>query len=239
MMQQGTTAKSGIFFMACVCILLVYATNINAQESMRFDSEAKKLEFIRDMLLKEKHLRLSEHMRGHCVDIMKDLLSGNGFQAIEPYVRADSADDPRLEKWSQCRQHDYHDFDIDPKQFFGWLPQLGAPPYRYYRIELDGNLENGPEDLIYHESPDRPTSTTSTGYTWVDLKNCEIKHGGFSATGARSKISKKPNAIYLNTLVRYRGYVWAIDYVEGFGLNISRWVNREGMEICQWWLFAP
>ncbi len=221
-------------------IVLLCCVDVNAQESMKFDNEAKKLQFIRQMLLKEEHLRLSEDSPCHCTQMMKDLLAGKNFKAIEPDVRADSMDDPRLEKWNQCRYKDYHDFpDVDVKNHFGWLPQLGAPPYRYYRIELDGNKENGPEDMIYAEYSDE-LSYAITGYTWVDLEKCEIKKGGgFVATDAKSHISKKPNAVYLNTLVYYSKQLWAVDFVDGFHIDLFRWIDRGRMETCGWYFFEP
>jgi hypothetical protein len=123
---------------------------------------------------------------------------------IEPFVVADSADDPRMAKWKQCEGRDYHDFDIVPENFFDWLSKLGTPPYRYYRIELDGNKKNGLEDMIYYNQPKDLNMQGETGYAWVDLSNCEIK-GGYPATGEMSRWPhNKPNPIFLNTLVYYK-----------------------------------
>ncbi len=106
-------------------ILLLWCVSVNAQESMKFDSEAKKLQFIRQMLLKEKNLRIADNgyrNPPYCTGMMKELLEDNNFMAIEPDVRATSADDPRLEKWNRCRYRDYHDFpDVDARASFGWL----------------------------------------------------------------------------------------------------------------------
>ena len=41
-------------------VILFMCVNAYAQETMQFDSEAKKLEFVRQMLLKEKYLRPSK-----------------------------------------------------------------------------------------------------------------------------------------------------------------------------------
>jgi hypothetical protein len=216
-----------LFFFSCF--------NVNAQESMRFDNESKKLEFIRHSLAQEKHLRLSEHSHRYCQNMMTDLLSGKNFKAIEPDVRADSADDPRLAIWNQCREKDYTDFGIDYKSSFGWLPQLGDPPYRYYRIELDGNRKNGPEDMIYHESPSRP-SNAETGYTWVNLKKCEIKETLY-VTGSKRQITKKPGAAYLNTLVHYKKNLWVVDFVDGFKFSLFKRFNDGRIETCRWQLY--
>lgn len=218
-------------------LLLCICFTANAQENMKFDSEAEKLKFIRQMLLKEKYLRLSEYSPKHCAGMMKDLLKGKNFKAIEPDVIAYSEDDPRLEKWNQCYNKQPEDFGLEPQQFYMGLQFLGSPPYRYYRIELDGNTKNGTEDMIYHEA--MLGKPGDTGYTWVNLKKCEIKKGGFSATGSVSTISPKPNAVYLNTLVYYKGKLWAVDFVDGFDFSLKRWLDRKRMETCRWRLYEP
>ncbi|NLW35785.1 MAG: hypothetical protein GXY80_09935 [Syntrophorhabdus aromaticivorans] len=218
--------------------LLLLVASAHTQESMRFDSEAKKLAFIRQMLLQAREVTLSEDSRQHCHQMMKDLLAGKDIKAIEPDVRADSASDPRLARWNQCLHHVHKDLSDEEERKIYWsLRHLGDPPYRYYRVELDGNAKDGPEDLIYHETPKENAGSASTGYTWVDLKNCMIR-GGFVSTGFLTKRSSKRNAVYLNTLLRYKGQLWAADFVEGFGFNLSRWIDRHRMEVCQWWLSA-
>ena len=136
-------------------------------------------------------------------------------------------------KWRQCE-----DKGPSAPPLFDFLEFLGAPPYRYYRIELDGNTKNGPEDMIYHNMPSDRAQPGRTGYAWVDLENCEIKNG-FTVTGALERISKKTNAVYLNTLVYYKGELLAADFVDGFGFSLTRWLDRGHMESCYWLLFRP
>ncbi len=227
------------YVLIMMAVLFIWApASVDAQESMRFDNEGKKLEFIRGMLSKEKYLRLSEYSDPSCNAMMTDLLAGKDFKAIEPDVRADSADDPRLAKWHQCDHKDYHDTGVDWQVSYDDLEWLGWPPYRYYRIELDGNPENGPEDMIYHETnPKHQVNYNQTGYTWVDLERCEVE-GGFPATGAVSRRTNKANAAYLNTLVYYKGGLWAVDFVDGSGLALMRSIDPDRMQTCQW-LFSP
>lgn len=223
------------FLMAAVLFFICFTAY--AQETMQFDSEAKKLEFIRQMLLKEKYLRPSSEDKvvfpPRCKGIMKDLLANKHFKAIEPVVRADSADDPRMAKWRQCE-----DYEFGGPLVFQSLDLLGAPPYRWYRIEVDGNNENGPEDMIYYNMPSDRGKPGRTRYSWIDLKNCKIKRN-FTVTGALETRSDKPNAIYLNTLVYYKGKVWALDFIDGFGVSLMRWLDPEGMESCGWRLYKP
>jgi len=220
-----------------IMIIAMACTSAAAQETMQFKSEAKKLDFIRQMLKKEKHLRLSEYSASHCKQMMKDLLAGKNFKAIEPYLKASSEDDERLARWNQCRDKDYHDVDVDSDKFFGDLSDLGGPPYRFYRIELDDNSKSGPADIVYTDTFCDQNSSSGAGYSWVNLKNCEIKCG--YPVGELSQFSKKPNAASLNTLVYYKGQLWAMDYVEGIGFDLQRRIDCNKMETCQWWFDDP
>jgi hypothetical protein len=228
--KEGSMKKLGIFV---GLTFLLCCFDVNAQETMKFDNEGKKLQFIREMLLKEKQLKLREPCPANCAQMMKDLLEDKNFKAIEPDVRADSEDDPRLEKWNQCSGKDYHDFpDVDVKRFFMDLTLLGDPPYRYYRIELDGNKENGPEDMIYAEYSRK--FNTVTGYTWVNLDKCEIMRQ-YPTTGS-SIASRKPNPIILNLLVYYQQELWIIQFVEGYSFEFMLIDRRPGLKTCAWGL---
>ena len=235
---QKTIKKSRSYSLKFLMVIVLFfiCFNAYAQETMQFTSEAKKLEFIRQMLLKEKYLRPSSEEKSlfpsRCNVMMKDLLADKNFKTIEPYVRADSIDDPRMAKWRKCE-----DYELGGPFVFQSLDALGAPPYRWYRIELDGNERNGPEDMIYHNQRKGPLSG-STGYDWIDLKECKIINS-FIVTGALQRWSDKPNAIYLNTLVYYRGKLWALDFIDGYGFFLMRWLDHEYMETCFWVLFKP
>jgi hypothetical protein len=211
-------------------IIMAFAVNAAAQESMKFDSEAKKLEFIRQMLLKEKIIEPFGSIAGRCEPMLKDLLAGKNFKAIEPVARADSEDDPRLAKWRQCG--DFTHKNLDPMEEYYHLGLLGEPPYRYYRIELDGNKKNGPEDMMFHGESNRGHGNPS--YEWVNLKQCRIM-GGFAATGHGIIRSKKPNAVFQNTLVYYKRKLWMIDYSEESYLELK---NLD-VTACIWRLYKP
>jgi hypothetical protein len=213
-------------------VLIGFAAN--AQETMRFDGEAKKLAFIRQLISKTSpRFSALENVRKKCEPMLKDLIIGKNLKVIEPILVADSAADPRLDKWKQCEGKDYHDFDVIPERFFDRLDKLGAPPYRYYRIELDGNKKNGPEDVIYYNQPKDRNVLGETGYAWVDLNNCEIK-GGYPATGEMSRRPHdKPNPIFLNTLVYYKKQLWAVDFAD-YHLDLCHGIAHGRMDTCGW-----
>lgn len=217
-----------LIYFVFIWLIFFYFT-AHAQETIQFDSEAKKLEFVRQMLSKEKYLRSGvDKPEPHCELMMKDLLVDKNFKAIEPNVRADSADDPRLAKWKKCE-----DVEISPLGFH-YLSDLGGPPYRYYKIELDGNTKNGSEDMLYYNmSDDIPLSRT--GYSWVH--DCEVKRN-FHITGALQMRPRKPNAVYLNTLVYYKDQLWAMEFIDGFSISFFHWYDKL-MDTCFWVLYEP
>lgn len=233
--EQTKSKLTCLIYFLFMCVFFFCSTTY-AQETIKFDSEAKKLEFIRKMLAQEKNLRSSEDNAQHCKIMMKDLLADKNFKAIEPDVRADSADDPRLAKWKKCE-----DEEISPLGFH-YLSDLGGPPYRYYKIELDGNKKNGPEDMIYYNmykekiEEEREATLGRTGYTWVD--GCETQRS-YNIIGELQHWSRKPNAVYLNTLVYYKGILWAVEFVDGQGFSLYHWLDRGGQEACYWSLFKP
>jgi hypothetical protein len=238
MIERVRIWRSGSFVVACVCTVLVWAMNSHAQETMRFDSEAKKLEFIRKALKKEEYMKLDEveSKRSDREEMMKDLLVNRRFKAIEPIVRANSKEDPKLAKWKRCEKLDYKDMGVEPESFYDGLDRLGVPPYRYYRIDFDSDSKNGLEDVVYHNGPGKGSPMGTTGYTWVDLDRCEMMDHLY-ATGAGTMKSRKKGAAYLNTLVQYKGNLWLLDYVEGHYLKLLRRIDPERIETCLWFFF--
>jgi|WetSurMetagenome_2_1015567.scaffolds.fasta_scaffold00868_4 hypothetical protein len=212
-------------------IIISFAINASALESMKFDNEAKKLDFIRQTLKKEK-IVVPDKDPKYCAVMMKDFLAGKNFRAIEPDVRADSADDPRLARWRQCENKESK--ASDPQDIFDYLESWGSPPYRYYRIGLFGVKGKKPEDLIYlNEAADGPASS---GYAWVNLKRCEIV-SGLPTTRQCDLISKKQNAVILNALVYYKSRLWVVDYSERSYFKLLRRIALDRFETCRWRLF--
>jgi hypothetical protein len=74
-----------------------------------------------------------------------------------------------------------------------------------------------------------------TGYAWVD--GCEKKNV-FHITGALQMWSHKPNAVYLNALVYYKDQLWAMEFIDGFGISFFHWYDGR-MATCLWVLYEP
>ncbi|WP_428634637.1 lysozyme inhibitor LprI family protein [Sedimenticola sp.] len=172
------------------------------QESHYFEKEADKLLVMRDVVRQQQQQlsfsRSDIKEPGFCAEFLNDFAVGKNIKAIEPDLRTNDAEDPRLNKWHHCNKDPEEGTKLDS---FYTIRDLGGPPYRYYQIELDRNPGNGKEDLIYHEDDDRGGST---GYAWVDLKACVSKVGGAGVTSWQA-MRKVPRNLYrLNTVIMYR-----------------------------------
>lgn len=176
-------------------------------ESHIFPSEAEKLKAIQEVLRNHK-LYPSSSFYGikdqpYCAPFMQDLIAGE-VKAVEPDVRAETAYDPALKKWHSCDGKELKDAKVNhPREFYDGVGLLGQPLYRYYRLELDGNPQNGDEDLLYHETAapyyDPKARVGRTGYSWVDLDAC-VRKGGASASNVFAH-RKNPGDYYRFSLI--------------------------------------
>jgi uncharacterized protein YecT (DUF1311 family) len=190
-----------------------------------FPNEADKLRFMRK-IAGQQEFRSPKYPPNSefCQQFLKDFSTSNDLvQAVEPDVKTNDEQDPRLDKWHQCENSEQKAEDIPE---YRYLSLLGGPPYRYYRIDIDGNAENGKEDVIYTETYKPGThwaGTGETGYGWIDLKAC-IAKGGASVDAQYPPKPLPPDIYHLNTVVKYRGNYLAVDlYPIGaaYSLNVD------------------
>jgi hypothetical protein len=168
---------------------------------------------------------------------MRDLRADRQIVAVEPDVRTDSETDPALKKWHECEHATPDQMETtDPNAYFTHLEFLGGPPFRYYKIDIDGNPNNGKEDLIYHEKS-RSGQSGSTGYDWVDLKGCFVKGG---APVTRSERTPK-GFQQVDLVTKYRSEYVVLDmYTNSTDPNESRYrlrmyrLNRQKPFVCAW-----
>lgn len=214
------------------------ASPSSAQESSQPTREANKLKALRTVLLQREFSPVSPPERAYCTQLMRDFLADREIVAVEPDVRADSEDDPALKKWHQCDNATPEKMQtIDPKAGFDSIQLLGGPPFRYYRIDIDGNPKNGKEDLLYHELTRGDLKVGATGYTWVNLDGCFIKGG---APIIRSK-ETPPNFLSIDLVARYKGEYVVFDlYTNSRDPNILNYrltmyrLNQRKPVVCAW-----
>ena len=146
-----------------------------------------------------------------CSTFKEDFLSGRNVQVIEPSYEWLSVEDPRLGRWMDAIWNCPGSDDVDPTVKFLSLGLYGVPPYRFYRLELDGNKKNGPEELVlYRESG----NGYGQRYDWVDLKQCVIRraHQVMSPQGILASDRDRRDALGL--LISYRGKLMVLSYAD-------------------------
>lgn len=184
--------------------VLVPSVDGLTQESHRFSTEAEKLVKMREIVRTHDFIDSPDQPKA-CAPLLSALRSDTSLDAIEPDMRINSIDDPRLKKWNDCPDTILNK-SLPPGEygllFEGLEISGGHPPYRIYRLELDGNKTNGPEEVIYHEFD---FETGHTGYSWIDTQRCAIKTYIEAESRSFSAKPVSPNRYWLNTLFRYRG----------------------------------
>ncbi|HYS88128.1 MAG TPA: hypothetical protein VEN78_24490 [Bradyrhizobium sp.] len=201
-------------------------------ENWQYARDADKLPLIRKALASGLlHAPSHDDNRSaFCKTFPRDLLAGR-FEVIEPEFQVLSADDPRLGErvvqdtpegvrelsmddprvhWHRCDAINREDSTArEEYQVFMGLELLGVPPYRFYRIELDGNPRNGPEEVVLSREHG---NGYSHDYAWVKLKGCEIRRN-VNVSSPRAWL--KPDARdALSLLIRYRGRHMILDYTD-------------------------
>lgn len=151
----------------------------NAQESHQFKDGQEKLGVFREVLKTRGFKPTTQPRPEYCDTFLIDLLANKAVQPIEPVVQAMSENDPGLKKWRRCDgNHRAGIVATNPRiEYDGIGSLLGGPPYRYFRIDMDGRQQSGKEDVLYHEKylNDKGVLTGKAAYSWVDLERCVIR----------------------------------------------------------------
>ena len=207
------------------------------QESYFFESEADKLRVIRDVVRQQKFVYSPRYAEApeYCKAFMRDFVAGRNIEAIEPEFRTEDKNDPRFAELNRCKDYSFPE-GVSPESFYG-VGSLGDSPYRYYRLDLDDNPENGTEYLYYHEHG----GLGETAYSWVDVSKCEVEGG--VAIESRQTSGSEPRALYRqNMLVRYQKemlalalfpYRWSIG-PSRYGVDIARIRKSSRPRYCSW-----
>lgn len=179
------------------------------REWPRLESEAEKMNVILRMVSSLGFTLPREDAVPYCTTLLGALTKRSRLVVLEPTVRASSEDDPRLQKWRKCDQAEEEDVK-DPKNPYLGPYMLGGGPFRYYRVELDGNAANGKEDILYHERGLGPNKTGFTGYSWVDIEGCSFKRSWHLV--ANTYAGLLPAGQYrTSVLATYKGEVLALE----------------------------
>lgn len=182
----------------------------DSSEKPTFNKEADKLVFMRKLVNEQKFVpprpEQSFESSEYCQQFFKDFANGAGVEAVEPTARINDANDPRLEKWNHTCENE----GSAAEDSFDSLWGIGGPPYRYYRIDIDGNPKNGKEDVFYTDFRKVEGGVIGhNGYFWIDLKRCVVAGVGIPTSSHGLEILS-PNTYDLSLLVKYRGEYLAV-----------------------------
>jgi uncharacterized protein len=163
----------------------------------------------------KSRLQLANHK--FCRQLFEDMATGRTVTAIEPEAHIKAEDDPLLDRWRACHSA------IEELPASALFPVYfsGTVPIRLYRTELDGNRENGEEDVLFN-SPFRNGSGLSghAGYTWMDLEKCEVR-GAISLPDLIRFRAPPRGRRNLNLLASYQGQVIVVQQVAEYAPYIS------------------
>ncbi len=215
-------------------------------ESHLFAHEADKMSVIRNVISTHNFVPSTISETPYCAQFLGELRTGK-VTAVEPNVQALSAYDPALGKWRQCEGKELKDVHVaHPDEFFDFIGTLGQPPYRYYKIDLDGNQNNGQEDVLYHETSapyyDRTNAGVGrTGYTWVDLNACVIRSGVPMSSMYLSK--NAPSSLYrLNLIAKHEEDYVALElfpltkdaHASNYYFRMTTFPLPPSRKVCSW-----
>lgn len=122
-------------------------------------------------------------------------------QYIEPVLSTNDPEHPGLERYRQCRYREAEEVTGLGYDYAGLDQQ--AHGFRLYRVDLDGNPENGAEEYLYEEESSGSMMNGSTQYVRVDLQRCEVAD---RLQVVPQRPLRTPNQPYgLNAMITYQG----------------------------------
>lgn len=89
---------------------------------------------------------------------------------IAPEIRTDDIGHPALQRYAYCESEEHLDRHLGQPGFMTASIEdtFGARAFRIYRLELDGDVRNGLEEIIYGEPMSTAPHLRGT-YNWVDI----------------------------------------------------------------------
>lgn len=216
-----------------IFVLLLASTGVMAGNVLR---EADKLKEIQSTI-EHQGIEIPDRFPSHfsvedvhriqrdCSQFLDDLKAGKNIEVIEPVLRADSPNHIDLTRYqSACR-----DTKSSVANYRNLL-EIGTREFRLYRIQLDGNPKNEPEEILYAEG--NPKLFGNGTYRRIDLKQCTVKSFGHPCCNTTLTPQDTRTAVTnVNMIIRYQGSFYVLD-MEGekmrddkdfrYGINL-RW----------------
>lgn len=178
-------------------------------ETWRYAKDADKLPVIQELLANERlKPRKNPPNAPFCKALRRDLLAGRHIMVIEPEFQVLTQAASEIQPWLSCKGGTVWEGRVPWRGERPYERLDGVPPYRLYRIELDGKLKNGPEPVVVS----REAGTWSGQmYRWVDMDKCEVRHAAQVSSMRDCKVTPNtPDAISL--VIRYKKIVGVLSH---------------------------
>lgn len=182
-----------------------------------------------------------------CSAFLEDFKQQKNITHVQPVVEADSYNDPKLQTYFKSCQGKafnktyviYHpsmmaeatkaedearaegkELSDEDWEELGGVPYIATKNFKLYKVNIDNNMKNGDEYVLYAEGYYNEESGLYFygGYTIVDVKKCTTDGG----TNTNDPYDYKKN-IPLdnhNGIVRYKGRCYVFDLGEGHGYRL-------------------
>ncbi len=151
--------------------------------------------------------RYPDELLKYCSMFLEDLKAGPAIQVIEPVLSTDDPNHTGLARYGgACRA------TRNANANYHRLSDIGTHAFRLYRIEVDGDTRNGPEEILYAEG--NPRRTGGGAYYRVDLERCTAKVLGHPCCKTTLPPGDSRASIAnVNALIEYRGVLAVLEMV--------------------------
>lgn len=167
------------------------------------------------MELRKEHL--TENDRQFCTDFYQAIATASPeISYVEPVLRTEDPQHPGLASYRKC--HEYEPIGLGG-DYLGL--DARAHGFRLYRLELDGNPENGLEEYLYEEESEGSVKNGTTQYVRVAFgeDQCDIEDDvGVAPHEVRGTLLID-RIRGLNSIILFLGRYYIIDLHERISLH--------------------
>jgi hypothetical protein len=199
----------------CVCALSA-SLPVEATDALPPKSDRANFEKMNEIIARAAFFPRSSYVnlipRGgspesFCAQALNDIRTKKGIQVVEPIVRTDDVRHPALRPWVSCWES--KKFQERTNVYYGF----GTRAFRLYRVEVDRNSQNGPEEVLYAEWDHKdPPAHFGAGFNWMETNTCTIR-GGAAVFERDTRNAQGAGMITdsYGVLLRYKDETWALE----------------------------
>ncbi len=230
--------KPGTLLILMIGLLL--STGVTAENVQSEADKARRLQALLGQQPVFPYEGVKAKDRPFCEGFLEALKSASpNIAYIEPVLRTDDPLHPGLSRYEACYRR-----EGGRGESSFTLCAVGERRFRLYRVELDGNMKNGPEEYLYGQEPSCNQRSPTASYARVDFNTydaCDLYD--LLAVAPENPIDKRSYSDgSINALVRYRDRYFIIDFVSyeeaAFTINLMAYDKAKksfaGRTYCSW-----